>query len=76
MAQPRGNAALPDDILANLFCFLAGEIGEEPGMKTAVHPFDYALVQIRIHNVCFSITRRPGAAEGVAFAASCPARYT
>ncbi len=58
LSQRKENAALKDDIEANL-CFLysRGEVVKEPWMKTAVHPFDYAVVKIMSDNVCFGITR-------------------
>jgi hypothetical protein len=58
LSQRRENAALTDDIEANLyFLYSRGEIVKEPWLKTAVHPFDYAVVKITYNNVCFSITR-------------------
>lgn len=56
--QRRENAALRDDIQANLyFLYTTGEIVKEPWLKTAVHPFDYAVVEIISDNICFGFTR-------------------
>jgi hypothetical protein len=56
--QRRENAALRDDIQANLyFLYSTGEIVEEPWLRTAVHPFDYAVVRILNGNICFGFTR-------------------
>jgi hypothetical protein len=57
-SQRTENAALRDDIQANLyFLYSTGEIVEERWLKTAVHPFDYAVVRILNGNICFGFTR-------------------
>jgi hypothetical protein len=41
----------------SLLLVLTGEIVEERWLKTAVHPFDYAVVRILNGNICFGFTR-------------------
>lgn len=56
--QRRKNAALRDDIQASLyFLYSTGEIVNAQWLRTAVHPFDYAVVRILKDNICLGFSR-------------------
>jgi len=56
--QRRRNAALRDEIQANLFfLYSAGTVISEKWIRTAIHPFDYAVVGVISDKLHFSFAR-------------------
>jgi hypothetical protein len=58
LSQRTRNAVLRDDIQANLhFLYSAATFVSEKWMRTAIHPFDYAVVRLITANILWSFAR-------------------